>query len=589
MIASSMLENRYRGISPLRTLFQLIRGDRAKLGIAVIFQIIKHSPVWVIPLIVANVIDLLTNPTPQPMTDLTLYLGLLTFIIIQNAPNHIIFARLLSITTRNLEMNLRAAICRSLQHLSIGYYTHQSPGALQTKLVRDVETVQQLLMGVFEPILSLSSGIVAALIATASREPWFLVFYALTVPLAVTVVYFLRRPIQRRNLQHRHEIEQMASKLNEMTQLVPITRAHGEEQYELSRIREHLSHVRAAGLELDMINATFGSTAFVIMQLLNMLVLGFAAWLYLTQTLTISVGSVVLLTSYFGSLVNAILGLVNLFPMVARGFESIRSIGEVLECPDLEHNEGKIAVTAVEGRITFEQVGYRYPDGDEHAVEAFSLDVQPGETIAVVGHSGAGKSTVLNLVIGFMRPTSGRILLDGRDMNSLDLRTYRRWLSVVPQETILFEGSIRENVTYGSLQVDDTKLRWALKQANALEFVEQLPESWNTLVGERGARLSGGQKQRLAIARALIRDPRVLVLDEATSALDAQSEALIQEALGRLMQGRTTFVAAHRLSTIRSATRIIVMAHGRVVEVGDHQSLLNRAGVYRQLLAAQAG
>lgn len=213
--------------------------------------------------------------------------------------------------------------------------------------------------------------------------------------------------------------------------------------------------------------------------------------------------------------------------------------------------------------------------------------MRPGETIALVGGSGAGKSTVLNLVIGFLRPTRGRILLDGVDMETLDLRDYRSWLSVVPQESILFEGSIRENVTYGMTDVPEERVRAALRDANALEFIDRLPAGLDTVVGERGARLSGGQKQRLAIARALIRDPRVLILDEATSALDSRSEALVQQALTRLVRGRTVFVVAHRLSTIRGADRIVVLDDGRVAEIGSHAELLRRGGAYAGLESAQ--
>jgi ATP-binding cassette subfamily B protein len=196
---------------------------------------------------------------------------------------------------------------------------------------------------------------------------------------------------------------------------------------------------------------------------------------------------------------------------------------------------------------------------------------------------------MLNLVLGFVRPTAGRILLDGQDMQDLDLRSVRRFVSVVPQESVLFEGTIRENIAYGLDSPTDERLRAALRDANAAEFVAALPEGWDTVVGERGARLSGGQRQRLAIARALVRDPRILLLDEATSALDPESEELVKDALDRLMAGRTTLVVAHRLSTIRRADRIVVLEHGEIVEQGPHEELLQLAGRYARLHATQAG
>jgi ATP-binding cassette subfamily B protein len=296
-----------------------------------------------------------------------------------------------------------------------------------------------------------------------------------------------------------------------------------------------------------------------------------------------------MLSAFFTSLTGSVIAVLNLAPVISKGLESVRSVGEVLQAPDLEINEGKTAVAETAGGFDFRDVTFAYPDSAKPSVHGFDLSVRPGETVALVGASGAGKSTVLNLVIGFLRPTTGRIELDGRDMQGLDLRTFRRFVSVVPQETILFEGTIRQNVSYGLDAVDDAAIRDALRDANALEFVEQLPAGLDTIVGERGARLSGGQKQRIAIARAVIRDPRVLILDEATSALDTRSEALIQDALRRLMRGRTTFVVAHRLSTIRDADRIVVMDGGQVSQIGTHEALLRDQGTYAKLHAVQAG
>ncbi|GAA2547896.1 ABC transporter ATP-binding protein [Streptomyces levis] len=575
------LDHRCRGEHPIRTLAYLFRADRRRLSLAVVVFTVKHSPIWLLPLVTASLID--TVVQHQPLSRLWTSTGLILFILLINYPLHVLYVRLLYGSVRRMG----TALCTRMQQLSIGYHSRVSAGVLQAKVVRDVETVEQMVQQTAEIGLGATTVLTGGLVIIAVRIPEFLPVFLVVVPAAALLVARLRARLRTHNEHFRHEVETLSSRVTEMTRLIPVTRAHGLEGKALRRMDGTLDRLLTSGLRLDLVNGRFGSLAWVVVNVVGVLVLAGAALISYHGVWGVTPGDVVMLSAFLTTLTNSTTTLAGLAPVITKGLESVRSVGEVLQAPELEDNQGKAELTALRGAVTFEHVGYAYETDGRAAVRDFTLDVRPGETVALVGASGAGKSTVLNLVIGFIRPTAGRLLLDGTDMNTLDLRTYRRFLSVVPQESVLFEGTVRENVAYGMDDADEETVRAALRDANALEFVDRLPGGLDTLVGEHGARLSGGQRQRLAIARALIRDPKVLVLDEATSALDTRSEALVQQALARLLRGRTTFVVAHRLSTVQGADRIVVMGDGRIEEIGTHEELLRRGGAYTALHSGQ--
>ncbi|WP_258171431.1 ABC transporter ATP-binding protein [Paenibacillus sp. R14(2021)] len=286
-------------------------------------------------------------------------------------------------------------------------------------------------------------------------------------------------------------------------------------------------------------------------------------------------------------ILGSVSSLITTYPNLAKGFESIHSITEILNSQEIEQNHGKLKLTDTNGHITFENVQLVYPGSEHHVLEEVTLTVQAGECVAFVGESGAGKSTILNLVTGFLQPTGGKMTIDGVNYDAIDLREYRKFLSVVPQTNILFSGTIRDNIVYGLPNITDDQIRKAIEMANLAELIDRLPLGINTKVGEHGGKLSGGQRQRIAIARALIRNPKIIILDEATSALDNASEYHVQKAMQELIKGRTTFIVAHRLSTIRDADRIVVMKQGRIAEIGTFDELIARKGEFYNLKQLQ--
>ena len=579
------LGHRYRGEHPLRTLVYLFEPDRRRVLQAVAAYLAKHTPVWLLPLITANIIDVVVQH--QDVSHLWWNAGVLLVVLSLNLPMHLLYVRWMHGSIRRTGTRLRSALCHRMQQLSIGYHSQVSAGVLQAKVIRDVESIETAAQQTADNGLAAVATLLGGLVVIGVQTPLFLPVFLVLVPASAALVVRLRARLRTDNETFRRQVEQLSSRVIEMTTLIPITRAHALERTALKRVDRTLGSVLTAGLRLDLLNGLFGALAWILLNTIGVGCLIGSALVAYYGWFAVTAGQVVMLSAYFTALTSSVTSLMTLTPIIGKGLASVRSAGEVLEAPDLEDNAGKAEVAEIRGRVSFQQVGYTYPGADRPSVTGFDLDVRAGETIALVGGSGAGKSTVLNLVIGFLRPTEGRILLDGQDMEALDLRSYRTFLSVVPQESILFEGSIQENVTYGMTDVPEERVRTALRDANALEFIDRLPDGLATVVGERGARLSGGQKQRLAIARALIRDPRVLILDEATSSLDSRSEALVQQALGRLIQGRTVFVVAHRLSTIKGADRIVVLDDGRIAEIGPHDRLLRNGGPYAGLQAAQ--
>lgn len=570
---------------PFRILLALYQGKYLRLSASTFMFIIKHIPAWIMPIVIANVIDFATNPRTNSFRWMVFNGVIMIVLVGQNILSNYYHTKFHSSSIREVETDLRAALIVKLQELSIPYQKELQSGRLQSKIMRDVESVQTLSSQLFVSSLNIIVNLVAALGITLYTSPIVFFFFLVTVPVAAVVIVSFREKIKVKNSAFRREMEETSARVVEMIELVPVARAHSIEDQEINRLNQRFEQIADKGFHLDMIQSVFGSVSWACFQVFQIICLVFTGYLALHGK--IKPGDIVMYQTYFTTVVNSVSSMITLIPTISKGLESVTSVGEVLTAGDVEDHQGKTKLKQVTGNFQFEDVWYQYPNAEEPTVCGLDLEVQSGETIAFVGSSGSGKSTILNLLIGFIQPTNGRILLDGQDMKQIDLRTFREHLAVVPQNTILFSGTIRDNITYGLKNVDEEELEKSLKAANLWEVVQQLPEGLETRIGEHGDKLSGGQRQRVSIARALIRHPKVIILDEATSALDSDSEKKIQQAIDRLAQHRTVFIVAHRLSTIRHADKIAVIEKGVCVEFGTYQELIEQRGRFYQLQRLQ--
>ncbi len=569
---------------PIRTFFRLYKGAYWRFLLAGFLFVLKNSPVWVLPIVTGNIINIATKPTVHSSGEIAVNIAIIITLIAFNIPLNYLFNVCQSTATRAVEAHLRSSLVRKLQQLSISYHKENESGRLQSKIIRDVEAIQQLSSQIFGNMLTITLNIVVALIVTVSKSLIVFFFFVITVPIAGALIGIFRKGIRRTNREFRKQMEETSTKVVEMVELIPVTRAHALENEEIKKMGSFLNGVAHKGYKLDIMHANFGAVSWCMFQAFQIVCLAFTG--YMAYRNVISVGEIATYQSYFTTIVNQVAAIIMILPNMARGTESITSIGEILLSDDVEQYAGKKKLEKIIGNFDFKNVSFHYDESKE-VLYRFNLSVKSGETVALVGESGAGKTTILNLLIGFIKPVEGHIYLDGYDLNDINLRSYRDFVAVVPQNTILFSGSIRDNITYGMPDITEEQLMKAIKSANLSDFIEELPEGLDTMIGENGGKLSGGQRQRLAIARALVRDPKVIIFDEATSALDSTSEKQIQTAIENMASTRTTFIVAHRLSTIRNADKIAVIGNGGCTEFGTYDELMELKGEFYHMRKLQ--
>ena len=483
-------------------------------------------------------------------------------------------------------VELRSRLFYKLQFLSFGYLDQQKTGRLLSKYAFDTQKVETLLYNILNQFLPnvLYGGSIFVILSVLN---WRLALVlALVIPAYAIGKYRFFARIQHSNTQARLAQEKLTGTASEYISALRLVRSFGEEkQAESDLDRSSLDFARHR-VHQSYVNAVFGTFWYVSTQVIALVVMAGGALLAVRGT--ISYGTLFAFVAGLPIVLGPIQAFVGLSEQYFIGRESYYSIKELLDSAYVEDWRGTRRTDRISGDLVFEDVSFAYPSApDREVLHRVNLAIRPGEHVAFVGPSGSGKSTLANLLLGLYAPGTGRILIDGVPQAEWDMRWIRRQLAVVLQDSLLLSGSVRDNLRFARADATDEEIRRAVQQANAEEFIARLPDGYDTLVGERGVSLSGGQRQRLAIARAILRNPPVLILDEATSALDYESERLIQEALDRLARGRTVITIAHRLSTIRNAGRIIVITDGRITEEGNFASLSARGGAFARLVSAQ--
>ncbi|MBR7130960.1 MAG: ABC transporter ATP-binding protein [Lentisphaeria bacterium] len=486
-----------------------------------------------------------------------------------------------------LLIDLRQKVFSHLQSLSLRFYQEYRTGKLISNVISDVAMLQMLLRTMTqlgEHLFQLA--VIATLLLLINWQLALIVFIAM--PIHYINFHFFHKEMRKDSMVIQEKMSEISANLSETLSGVKVVKSFAKEHSECLHFFKNLRPLADMQMRLTVDSIGLWAIFDTISLLTYLSIIGVGIWMVKTNSITI--GEFVAFYTYVGMLLAPINILSGLSTTFAQGMTGAKRIVKLLSTiPEIREAPNAVSVGKLTGRIEFKDVSFQYDPEKGNTIENFSLTIQPGQKIALVGPSGSGKSTITNLLLRFYDITNGSIKVDGKDIRRLKLTPYRENIGIVLQEPFLFSGTIRDNIAYAvKRQVTDDEISAAAEMANVEEFVQDLPDGYDTVIGENGASLSGGQKQRLAIARAVLKNPAILILDEATSALDTVSEYLVQDALDKLMEGKTTIIIAHRLSTIKNADVIIVMDHGKIVQMGNHEELMANPGIYRELYQTQS-
>ncbi len=533
----------------------------------------------VLPLIVRNMINAVVVLKDSQVLDG--HAWDLLFIIVLQAVFAVVHNYVFGFVGHRMTTDFRIEFFSHIQSLSLRFFQNHRVGEILSRMSNDISVIQNALVTIPVALLRQSITLIGAM-AIILYLNWKLTGLILLIlpPLMIFARVFGKR-LRLFSEKLQDQVAQAVVVLEEVASSIKIVKSFTRENYERERFTNQIETAFEKAVDKLKISSFFGPFILGLTFLVSAVLIWYGGYQVMLGATT--PGELAAFFLYALIVAGPIGTFVRLYTQVQEASGAIRRVYEILDTqPAIENPDNPIFLENISGRIQFENVSFGYREESE-ILHNISFDVQPGQTVALVGPSGAGKSTVIKLLHRFFDVSQGTIRLDGHNIKELDRESFLSQIALVPQETLLFGGTVKENILYGKLDASEEELKEAAKKANAHEFIMELEKGYETIAGEKGAKLSGGERQRIAIARAILKDPKILVLDEATSSLDNRSEALIQEAIEALMQNRTTFIVAHRLSTIHQADQIIVLEKGRVVEIGQHEDLMNNKNLYYNL------